>query len=417
MRVIRHIKTIYSVILYLLSWVIKRNDHYVAFGSWLGKGYLDNSRYLFEYMAEHAKDYTLFWVGENQAWEQMGVMRERCRFLKLNSFRDALTLLKCKYFFFSQDACFDISAMNVFRGATLCYLHHGMPLKKWAEDGLNQSYAERKRAFVKQYGRFRYCLNRLEKRINGATVPYDYFVTSSPLHDATNLTAMKYRGCCAERNIHSGTPRNDMLVRYSPEQAERFKRTYAEKIGFPPDARVVLYLPTYRRVSGHVFSFSLPGEEQRGKLEAVLEKHNLILLEKSHFAEKIEFSGENSRRIKYVGKLGVNVQEMLMFADCLISDYSGAIMDYLLLDRPVIHFAYDYEYYRDVDSGLYYDISDFASGPVVRSFEDLLAAMDAMEQNATEFRERRQEVKKRFMTYEKGTASETIFKTVILSQS
>ena len=42
-----------SLLLILLSFVIRRNRQYVAIGSWGGENYIDNGRYLAEYICIH----------------------------------------------------------------------------------------------------------------------------------------------------------------------------------------------------------------------------------------------------------------------------------------------------------------------------------------------------------------------------
>ena len=62
---------------------------------------------------------------------------------------------------------------------------------------------------------------------------------------------------------------------------------------------------------------------------------------------------------------------MLLITDILISDYSGAYIDFALLKRPVIHFAYDFESYASKDSGLAYNLEDVVAGSIVRDSEFL----------------------------------------------
>ena len=103
----------------------------------------------------------------------------------------------------------------------------------------------------------------------------------------------------------------------------------------------------------------------------------------------------------------------MLFADVLISDYSGAFLDYLFLDRPIIHYVYDYDFYKNTDSGLYYEIDEFMSGHVCKDPDSLLAALDEVLSGEDPYQNRRQAVRNSFMEYEKGNASETIVKKVI----
>lgn len=388
-------------ILLLLSLFIRRDEKKIAIGSWLGMRYMDNSRYLAEYLDKNCPEYTVFWVGNKEIKEEVLANNNRLIFLERNKFKSNIQLLRCKYFFFSQMHNADIASLNVYNGAVLCYLHHGMPIKKWAADGLNQGTPSTRGMKRKVSG-----------WLTGSMIDYDFFVTSSPLHDATNLTALHYKGATEEKNIHSGTPRNDMLINYDASFAHTMKERYSASLGFEANKKVVMYLPTYRRISKDIWTFSSLTSEQAERLNALLVKHNAVLIEKSHFAEKVSFETIEKENVKFADSK-INLQEMLLFTDIMISDYSGAYLDFILMDRPVVHFAYDYEYYKNTDSGLYYDIEDFSAGEVVDTFDSVLLALDHLLSGQDDYTEKRRYVRDKYMAYEKGTASEQIINAVI----
>ena len=101
-----------------------------------------------------------------------------------------------------------------------------------------------------------------------------------------------------------------------------------------------------------------------------------------------------------------------MFTDILISDYSGVFLDYCILDRPMIHFAFDYEYYRDIDSGLYYDIEDFSGGAITKSFDETCKEIESILSGKDNYADKRHYVRNKYLEYEKGKASEIIVKTI-----
>ena len=387
-----------SILLILLSFVIRRRKEYVAVGSWGGENYIDNGRYLAEYICKNRKDLKVFWVGTEHTRKEVEEKLAPYRFLRINSVSANIALLKCQYMFFTQMHNSDISSYNVFRNATLCYMHHGMPLKKWGKDGLNQM-PESESWIV-----------GLLKRIIGNSKHYDYFVTSGHKQDISFLTALAHRGCSEDKEIHSGTPRNDMYFCVGQDRVEQEKSRYSSLIPFEKGKKVIMYLPTYRRTSKNISFLRLP-EEDTLKLNRLLEKHNAVILEKLHLASSDE-AVPQSDSVKHVPS-HFNVQELMLFADVLISDYSGAFLDYLFLDRPIVHYVYDYDFYKNTDSGLYYEMDEFMSGHVCKDFDSLLAALDEVLSGADPYRARRQTIKERFMEYERGNASETIVRRVI----
>ncbi len=389
-----------SFALRILHPFVRRKDNYVAIGSWCGERYADNSRYLAEYIYSKRKDLKLFWVGVNDIRVEVLQNMPMAEFLEIGTFRTNVKLLRCKYMFFSQMHSADISPASVYSGAITCYLHHGMPIKKWAQDGLNQKTVDERWIY------------KIVAALTQSSLKYNYFVVSCELHGRTNCTALAYRGARENNNLNTGTPRNDILVNYDPVVGSKLKSAYAAQLGFESNKRVILYAPTFRRLSKDVFSFTKLTYGQQVKLESFLAASNAVLIEKSHMAEKAHFDDSPAENI-IIADRKLNIQEMLLFTDCLISDYSGVFLDYILLNRPVVHFAYDYEFYKDEDSGLYYDIVDFSAGPVVTDYDTLLIAIDNILSGNDDYGEKRAYVRNKYMTYECGRASEKIVERVI----
>lgn len=389
-----------SVVCWCLSFLVKRRHDSIAIGSWCGERYADNSRYLIEYLDRQYPNYKLYWIGSDYVRNEVLSHTNNVTFLEMNRFRTNLKLLRCKYFFFTQMHQADISMSNVYRKAVMCYMHHGMPIKKWGADGLNQM-DEKKNVIYE-----------LIDTINASNKHYDYFVTSSEKHALTNCTSLSFRGCTPDKNIKTGTPRNDMLIHYCVDSAKHYKEFYNQFFDIGKAKKVILYLPTYRRVSKDIFSFSRITTSEKCALNGVLTKYNAVLIEKRHCAEKQTSSIIDTERVKFADSK-MNIQEMMLFTDYLISDYSGAYLDFIMLDRPVIHFAYDYEYYKNTDSGLYYDIEDFSAGRVVTTFNDMLDEIEKLASGMDCYKDKRRLVADTYMEYEKGNASEQIINCVV----
>lgn len=367
--------------------------------------YIDNSRYLYEYIRELDSDCVCVWIGNEKVQREI-VPHPNTLVLSKNSFRSILALLKCKYMFCSQMHSDDLCNYNVFRKSVITYLHHGMPVKRWGADS-----AQGHRNFNSTNP-----VKRFLRRLTAAEIEYDYFATSSELHELSNLTSLDYRGCVASKNLKSGTPRNDLLINATPELISELKRKYAQLLNFDPTKKIVMYLPTFRRKGTPTRSFveGLPDSEYDA-IHGILVRNHAVLIEKNHFAEDARSSGVQTvtrEDIIHVDQ-NVNVQEMLLICDVLISDYSGAFLDYVLLDRPIIHYAYDYEDYKNNDSGLYYDIEDFAAGDVAGDFDSLCTDLEKCLNGIDDTADRRAYVRGKYMAYESGEASKIIYKSVV----
>lgn len=391
---------IQSIFLIFLSLFIKRDPKKIAIGSWSGKLLIDNSKYLADYIKKSHPDFVVFWVGFDNV--RLEAEKHGFVFLKKDKLSSNIKLLKCKYFFFSQMAESDISSFNVYRKATTCYLHHGMPIKKWGEDAIGYKN-------MKQNP-----FSRLYHKVTGASMHYDFFATSSRLHDISNCTSLRFRGCTDEKNLKCGTPRNDYIINRTNVDYKRCFDKYDKVFNLSKYDSVFLYLPTYRRKAKDIFSFANINDDESKKLSLLVGERRILIIEKSHFAEKNLVRLNRVSENVTIADLDINVQELFLVSDALISDYSGAFLDYLFMNKPIIHFAYDYEYYRDFDSGLYYDINDFSAGPIVKTFEELLVEIQNAAAGVDRYVEKREYVKNKYMSYETGNASKIIFEKVVL---
>lgn len=382
------------------SCFIRRKSNWYAFGSWKGQLYIDNSRYLFEYIKAAEPNSHFIWIGNIDVKKKLQDV-SNVEVLEINSFASMIALLKCKYMFCSQMHIDDLCKYNVYRGAIITYLHHGMPVKKWGADSVTgHSYFESKNIIVETI-----------RRIIASKIEYDYFPVSSLKQEITNKTSLDYRGYSDYKAIRSGTPRNDMLVNRNSEIIDFYKKEYASRLDFDINKKIILYLPTFRRKGTETKTFLNLDDG----LKEILIKHDAIVIEKNHFVEDSVLSMPRKNRNEYVIHVDqeVNVQELLLITDVLISDYSGAFLDFVLLNRSIIHYAYDYDEYRLRDSGLYYDINEFAAGPIVRTDEDLYDSLDRCLSNPSLYEERRSLIRNSFMEYEKGCASKLIYERVI----
>ena len=305
----------------LLSFFIRRNQFYIAFGSWCGELYNDNSKYLAEYIKDNHPKYKIYWVGQRSI---KSTIPSEFEFVEINKISSLCKLLRCKTFFCTQMHRPDISRYNVYRGATLCLLDHGNTLKKWAMDAADyQGELEYKNfSFYK----------KLYTTIMGENYPYRFLIVSSHKTAKAYRTALLYRMDDNSEIIETGLPRNDALISRTDVERSALKYKYSKLLGFDSGRKVVLYLPTYRRKTQQIESFVNRDALEMLKLNELLIGAKTVLLEKNHFAaDKFSINkvkSESSSIIK-ISK-PVDVQEVLEIADVLISDYSGCILDYLV---------------------------------------------------------------------------------------
>ena len=105
-----------------------------------------------------------------------------------------------------------------------------------------------------------------------------------------------------------------------------------------------------------------------------------------------------------------DTQEILYISDILISDYSSITLDYLLLNRPVLLFPYDYENYIR-ERGINYDhLEDIAPGPLFYTGKQLIEALGNISKIDKEYKSKREELRDYFNAYSDGNSSKRLLK-------
>lgn len=159
-----------------------------------------------------------------------------------------------------------------------------------------------------------------------------------------------------------GSARTDYFFRKINKERLRadFDKRYPECKG----KRLVLYAPTFRdnraddlRLLESIDAASFNERFPNSKL--------LVRLHPQVHSGKTSINGTVD-----VGKYE-NVNELILLADIMITDYSSICMDFALLEKPVYYYAFDLEKYAS-DRSFYFDYETYVPGPVARDFQTLL---------------------------------------------
>ena len=140
----------------------------------------------------------------------------------------------------------------------------------------------------------------------------------------------------------------------------------------------------------------------------------LILLFKPHpSSEKIDLSQYN--HIKSVDP-NVDIMDLLVITDILITDYSGVTYDFLITMRPIIFFAYDLDKYL-MERGMYYDYETFVPGPIVKTGDELLIKLKNVSHWDKKYEEKRKNVRNLLNKYSDGNSTKRIIEFLDLKLS
>ena len=144
--------------------------------------------------------------------------------------------------------------------------------------------------------------------------------------------ALRYEG----EMLDVGTPKNDILVNPPEGLAEKVRA----KLGIREGEKVLIYAPTFRDAttgSHQKANFSLK------KLREALETAHGCkwkILVRGHMLNS-GVKGDEGLDVS----LYPDVSELLLCCDMLITDYSSIAYDFMLLNRPIIHYHADREDY------------------------------------------------------------------------
>ncbi|MBO4337198.1 MAG: CDP-glycerol glycerophosphotransferase family protein [Lachnospiraceae bacterium] len=168
-----------------------------------------------------------------------------------------------------------------------------------------------------------------------------------------------------------GVSRTDVF--FDPE-AKKAAAQKLEKI-FPKTSgkKTVVYLPTFR---GSIAKAKGPDGFDPEKL-LPFEEEYVFLIKNHPFVKEPVNIPALCRSFVHQVRGELSVEELLMTADVLITDYSSVVFEFALMDKPMIFFAYDYDSY-DMERGFYYPYKEFVPGPIAYSMDELTDSLKAV---------------------------------------
>ena len=176
---------------------------------------------------------------------------------------------------------------------------------------------------------------------------WDYLLTNSEFENEIFRRALWF-----ENEIKQfGHPRNDIFFKDSAEICKKVKDFYE----IPQDKKILLYVPSFRD-DGDIECYKLDYERILKTLEEKIGGEWVCISRLHPRAKKIDrdlIPKENEKIID--GTFYPDIQELLVSANCAITDYSSCIFDFMLGRKPGFIFATDIEKFN-TDRGFYYPL-------------------------------------------------------------
>lgn len=268
---------------------------------------------------------------------------------------------------------------------------------------------------------------------------YDYLVSSSPF--VADIFAKSHG--ITPKILQTGLPQNDFLFH---KTSASDKVAIKQKYGIATNKKIILYSPTFRYGNGHFFPYLVDFHKLHQQLgddyQIVVKLHpfNNTDLGSIDFRDLTNFAQSDNTAsepfVKLLGKvwqhdnfqevfvsgekpsndegemhlLPGDINELMLIADALITDYSSVMFNYAHLDKPAIFFTPDIAYYQ-ATRGSYFDLEEIAPGQITRTTDDLAAAIQ-LAMNAKKWHNaygaKAEKFKHDFLIWETGNASHKI---------
>jgi CDP-glycerol glycerophosphotransferase len=176
---------------------------------------------------------------------------------------------------------------------------------------------------------------------------WDYLLTNSEFENEIFRRALWFNNEIKQ----FGHPRNDIFFKNSAEISKKVKDFYE----ISEEKKILLYVPSFRD-DGDIECYKLEYEKVLEALENKFGGEWVCISRLHPRAKKFDkdlIPKENEEIID--GTFYPDIQELLVSADCAITDYSSCIFDFMLGKKPGFIFATDIEKFN-TDRGFYYPL-------------------------------------------------------------
>ena len=340
--------------------------------------YADNSRAFSDYLIANT-NYHLYWSVSNASTYSN---TERITFIEKDGGGSLIEKIKFIYHTVSSQYLFSTHAAFFYangRKQSYICLWHGAPLKKIAvlQNPANKNYLS---------------------NTTGLLCSSNYYV---PI-------MAKCFGWDKERIIPIGIPRNDWL----------FKETKAlEKLCITKDEqqKIIVYLPTFRKTSitsacdsnqdvYKIGKIDFSSDDTLRQLNEYLTSIRVKLIVKPHPAdpnqqEKIGYSNIIVLPHKRLVEQDVQLNQVLHYADALITDFSGVYIDYMVLDRPIGFVLSDLSEYTSNRGFLFDNPLEYMPGMPIYNETQFMQFCKDVSENIDEYKTERERMRHIYNDY------------------
>lgn len=302
-------------IIYILDYIVPKNKNKIIFNSFPDYG--DNARAYYLFLKNNS-NYKLIWLVDNLN-KDLDIEYS----YKFNSIIGLYHFITSKYIVTTHNTSFSSLISN--DRHVILNLWHGMPIKTigFNEPNLDKELLK----CYKNYGK------------------YAHFFVSSDIFKQLMLST--FEGKYFNSHI-TGQPRTDLI--WDKSNSKKIE----ELFHFSKYKKVIFYMPTYKenvvvrnsQVDTEYKNIFYMNDYNESEFIKYLEENDILFIMKPHpfdepFYEKHMDTIPRSENFKFVKNEfflnnEINHYEIFKYIDLMISDFSSVVIDYMILNKPVI---------------------------------------------------------------------------------
>ena len=366
----------YPIIRIMAHGKLKVKKNRIAFISDID--YSDNCRVLFEYMIQkdYWKEYEFIWIVRDRK-KYKNKHLPSTRFVGRNAFFTPFEGIRAHYFVWTSQIVFFSHSVKWApkKNPLQCYINlwHGCGYKD-TKGGRNE-------------------------------IQFDWLLVPS---DLFRNTKAKFFGCEMEKILPVGYPRYDLMLKKENQKQQFFAE---EKIVHKAE-KMILWMPTFRKTDQiKIEDDTIKGEtglpiyysmESLNHLDQFCAEKKILLFIKKHpFQAEYQMKEKAYQNLCFLDddwleKRNLQLFEMMAEADAMISDYSSASVDYLLLNRPIAYTLDDYEEYKKSRGFVFADPLAYMPGDHLYTEDDFCRFLTELAAGQDSFANQRKEICRQF---------------------
>lgn len=306
------------------------NDNYVFVESFHGKNFSGDPKYIALALKEKFRDVRIFVSSTNQLVD-MEIYDYGLTPVRTGSLKYVEIFQKSKLVIVNGNT---LDKVGKNENQTILQTWHGFPLKKMVAD--LEDLVERN----EQLEAF---LPRMKK--------WDYLLSSSDKNTEYISSAFKLTENDHLKVLELGAPKNTYLINNKDDMGElekiHFKYFY-KSLG---STKYILYCPTWRKDERE----SVSQIDLKKFIELLPQNYELIVKLHPNESRLRKMYASIDRRVHCFYNELVDIQELYLLSEVLITDYSSAMFDFAHLNRKIVVFQEDIDQYA-AKIGWYFDL-------------------------------------------------------------